>query len=358
MKKTNRLYTGIALLLVLCSLVGFNTLHANAASSDETTSVTDGNVIFELEHKTPTTNNDEEVTNYSAMQDESVGFQLISGAIVMDEPTVTTDIAEEKKEEPVNELGSSDTDSTEVMQQESIAEEENVQKISTPEPFSGTLYTVPINTAFNLSNAQMSEGLFLTVNIEHIDAILAQEPVYPEWDTRKRFEDIQLLSEILMNEFGVSPTKTAAILGNVCYEDSFIALTNSAAHSDNLENLRSRLGKGSRGFGVVQWTMAKRQKALLEYYERVYATGLDWEHTSVVAEAAYLYNELYVSGLIGNLSEDGDLEDLTGRIGVQYEAYGKSGAEWSVSNGLYKTSGSPRYTYAQKVYQWICGEGN
>ena len=354
MSKTNRLYTGIALSLVLFTLVDFLPMHAQAADGGDTTSDTDGKVIFELGQNEDDDN--EEVTNYSAMQDESVDFQLMSGAIVMDEPTVTADTAEEN-EETVNELESSEKDNTEVMQQESIAEEENEQKISTPEPFSGALYTVPINTAFNLSTAQISEGLFLTVNIEHIDSILAQELVYPEWDTRKRFKDIQLLSEILMNEFGVSPTKTAAILGNVCYEDSFIALTGSAAHSDNLENLRGRLGKGTRGFGVIQWTSSKRQKPLLEYYERIYATGLDWEHTSVVAEAAYLYNELYVSGLIGNLSEDGDLEDLTGRLGVQYEAYGKSDSEWSVVNGLYRTSGSSRYTYAQKVYQWICEEG-
>ena len=113
------------------------------------------------------------------------------------------------------------------------------------------------------------------------------------------------------------------------------------------------LGNGNRGYGVVQWTASYRQKSLKEYYAAIHS-DLSWELTSVIAETAYLYNELYVSGTIGDLSEDGDLEDLTGKLGCEYEAYANSSKEWYKQNGQYRTTGSLRYTYAKHVYELIC----
>lgn len=219
--------------------------------------------------------------------------------------------------------------------------------------FSG-LYVVPINTAPDVHTGEIKTGVTLSVNVDTVAALINADIPSPDWDTRKKIKDISILNEILVRQWGMSPTKAAAVIGNICYEDSFGALTGSAAHMSDIQNAVSRLGRGTRGLGCVQWTAAFRQNELEKYYTMI-NSDLSWELTSVIAETAYLYNELYVSGIIGDLSEDGDLEDLTGRIGCQYEAYGKSGSQWSVSNGQYKTSGCPRYTYAQYVYQLICG---
>lgn len=214
-------------------------------------------------------------------------------------------------------------------------------------------YQVPISTAPELHSGEVKEGEYITFNLDDLMVYVDAEYDNFEWDTRNRIKDIYILKELLVNQLHVSPTKAAAIIGNICCEDSFAGLTNSKASLSSLSEAKSKLGNGSRGYGIVQWTASYRQKSLEEYYTAIHS-DLSWELTSVIAETAYLYNELYVSGVIGDLSEDGDLEDLTGKLGCEYEAYAKSSQEWYKQNGQYKTTGSSRYTYAKHVYDLIC----
>lgn len=229
------------------------------------------------------------------------------------------------------------------------------EKLDEVEQVYSTVYVVPVNTAVNVVSGEIQNGASLTLSLSRIQEIVEEDIEFPSWDTRKRYKDILILDEILVNQLGMSPTKAAAIIGNICYEDSFCALTNSAAQMSNINEARSRLGNGTRGFGIAQWTTGKRQNELEKYYIEVNNSGLSWELTSVISEAAYLYNELYVSGIIGNLSEEGDLEHMTGVVANQYESYASAGSEWSMSNGEYHSNGSPRYTYAKYIYDSLYG---
>lgn len=216
-----------------------------------------------------------------------------------------------------------------------------------------TEYQVPISTAPELHSGEIKEGEYITFNLDDLMVYVDAEYDNFEWDTKNRIKDIYILKELLVDQLNVSPSKAAAIIGNICCEDSFAGLTNSKASLSDINEAKSKLGNGSRGYGIVQWTASYRQKSLEEYYTAIHS-DLSWELTSVIAETAYLYNELYVSGVIGDLSEEGDLEDLTGKLGCEYEAYAKSSSEWYKQNGQYKTTGSLRYTYAQHVYDLIC----
>lgn len=216
-------------------------------------------------------------------------------------------------------------------------------------------YEVPINTAPHITSGKVLEGEDITINIDDVVVYLDAEYDNYSWDTKKRIKDIYILKEILVNQLGMAPTKAAAVIGNICCEDSFAGLTNSHASLDSLEHAKNVLGNGTKGYGCVQWTSAYRQKGLKDYYE-VINKDLDWELTSVIAETAYLYNELQVSGIIGDLTEDGNLEHLTGVIGCVYEAYAMSTTDWYKVDGQYKTNGCQRYTYAKHIYELIVSE--
>lgn len=217
-------------------------------------------------------------------------------------------------------------------------------------------YEVPINTAPHIKSGKVLKGQDITINIDDLSIYLDAEYKNYNWDTKRRIKDIYILKEILVNQLGMAPTKAAAIIGNICFEDSFAGLTNSAASLDNIHQAQNVLGNGDRGYGCVQWTASYRQKGLKDYYE-VISKDLDWELTSVIAETAYLYNELQVSGILGDLTEDGNLEHLTGVVGCIYEAYAMSTTEWYQVSGLYKTDGCDRYTYAKHIYELIVNEG-
>lgn len=216
-------------------------------------------------------------------------------------------------------------------------------------------YVVPINTAPHIKSGKVLNGEYITINIDNLLVYLDAEYDDYEWDTKKRIKDIYILKEILVNQLGMAPTKAAAVIGNICCEDSFAGLTNSHASLNNLEHAKNVLGDGTKGYGCVQWTSAYRQKGLKEYYE-VINKDLDWELTSVIAETAYLYNELHVSGIIGDLTEDDNLEHVTGVIGCVYEAYAASTTDWYMSNNQYKTNGCQRYRYAKHIYELIVSE--
>lgn len=216
-----------------------------------------------------------------------------------------------------------------------------------------TVYTVDVNTAINLSTGSEDEGLIITLNVKSIENILNAAVTSPDWDSRCRYKDILILENILVDQLGISKTKAAAIIANICYEDSFAALTNSKAHFDDISVAIKKLGNGTRGYGCAQWTQSKRQNALEDYYISC-NEDLKWELASIVAETSYLINELYVSDMIGNLYEDGDLENITGILACEYEAYSGHESDWYKQNGSYKSKNAARYTYAKHIYELFC----
>lgn len=217
-------------------------------------------------------------------------------------------------------------------------------------------YEVPINEAVHVKSGKVLEGETVTIDLDKVMMYVDAEYDKYDWDTKNRIRDIYILKEILVNQLGVAPMKASAIIGNICCEDSFAGLTKSAANLNDIGQAKSVLGNGGRGYGCVQWTAAYRQRGLQDYYE-VVNKDLDWELTSIVAETAYLYNELTVSGLLGDLSvDDEDLMHVTGIVGCEYEAYARSTSEWYKSNGHYKTGGCERYRYAKNIYDLMCKE--
>ena len=211
------------------------------------------------------------------------------------------------------------------------------------------MYSVPEETVINLSTNSEETSTPVTLNIQDIKEIYEMQLDTPDWDIRERYKDLLILDNILVDQLGVSKTVAAAIMGNVYYEDSFIALTSSNAHSDDIDNLTSRLGRGTRGFGIIQWTQASRQNCLESYYIDI-SEDLSWELTSIVSETVYLYQELSKSGILGELSTEGNLENLTGTIACEYEQYTKARDEWIKENGEYRSVGSKRYEYAKIIY--------
>ena len=192
----------------------------------------------------------------------------------------------------------------------------------------------------------------VTYNLDPVYNILSEEYVSPNWDYRKRIQDINILTELLVNQLGVSKTKAAAIIGNVVFEDSFISRTSSAAHCKNIIEARERIGRGTRGFGIVQWTSKTRQNTLLSYLECA-SRDLPWETASIIAETTFLYNELKYSNILGDLSEEGDIENCTGIIGYEYEGYSAKSSEWRKEGNHYKSVNCPRYSYACDIYNYM-----
>ena len=192
----------------------------------------------------------------------------------------------------------------------------------------------------------------VTYYLDPVYDILSEEYVSPDWDYRKRIQDIDILTELLVNQLGVSKTKAAAIIGNVVFEDSFISTTSSKARVNSIEEANERLGRGTRGFGIAQWTAGYRQQTLLEYLNCA-SSHLDWEMAAIVAETTFLYNELKYSNILGDLSEEGDIENCTGIIGVRYEGYRNHINEWTEQNGSFKSIGSPRFSYACDIYNYM-----
>lgn len=192
----------------------------------------------------------------------------------------------------------------------------------------------------------------VTYYLDPVYDILSEEYVSPDWDYRKRIQDINILTELLVNQLGVSKSKAAAIIGNVVFEDSFMSTTNSPARINSLDEAQKRLGRGTRGFGIAQWTAGYRQNTLLSYIKTT-SKQLDWETAVIIAETTFLYNELKYSNILGDLSEEGDIENCTGIIACVYEGYANSSAEWVQHDGMYKSLKSPRYSYACNIHNYM-----
>ena len=197
----------------------------------------------------------------------------------------------------------------------------------------------------------------LVFKTDIIERYIASDPYIPDWDYKHRFGDMLILSEVFVNQLGVPKNKAAAIIGNVCIEDSFTALTSSAARCESAEELYNRLGPGTRGFGIAQWTFSTRQDLLEQHYKEVPVEN--WELLSVIAECSYLYAELEISGILGDLStDDMTLEDATGKFACEFEGYNNCWNEWYTDeNGTYHCYDSGRMFYAEKALWLLNCEG-
>lgn len=224
------------------------------------------------------------------------------------------------------------------------------------ESYNEKVYTLPVETVKDFRSGVTINVDQVPIYLGSIQNILSSDIQYPDWDTRKRFKDILILEDVLVDQLGISKSIAAAIIGNVCYEDSFASITKSEANLSSFNEASNRLGVEDRGFGIAQWTSKFRQNKLKEYYN-IACQDLDWETAAVVAECVYLYNELRASNLLGDLTKEYDLEQATGKLGWEYLAYADRNVQWERDdNGHYTSIDCPRYNYALKVYHYMLGE--
>ena len=240
--------------------------------------------------------------------------------------------------------------------QEEVQEQiqENIETIEEANVTMSNTYTTVTNKALIFGTKDEVEVVPVTIGIPIIEYILSTEMESPEWEYRGRIRDIVLLYDIMVRQLNVTPTKASAIIANCCFEDTFTALTSSEAHSGDITNLSSRLGNGTRGFGIAQWTQKDRQNCLSDYYKDVNNAGYTWEVTSVIAESTCLYNEVLVSGLLGDLTiDDMSLEQATGAMACKFEAYQGWQNEWTITDGVYTNHNAARYNYAVHILEFM-----
>lgn len=255
-------------------------------------------------------------------------------------------------------LSVGDSDSVEIISAKVNADDLNQvanEVVQVTTSYNDKVYTLPVQDVKDFRSGATISVEQVPIYLGYIQNLLSSDIEYPEWDTRKRIKDVLILKDILVDQLSVSETVAAAIIGNICYEDSFVSLTNSEASLSSQREANSKLGSGERGFGIAQWTSKFRQNKLKEYYN-IASQDLDWDTAAVVAECMYLYNELTASNLLGDMSEECNLEDATGRLGYEYLAYANRSEEWEYQDGYYKSVDCPRYKYAVKVYRYITGE--
>lgn len=184
---------------------------------------------------------------------------------------------------------------------------------------------------------------------------------YPDWDYKKRINDIHLLWEFLVNQQGVNENIAAAVIGSICFEGKVGMEQSSYATFTNMNDVKVKLSAEANniGYGLVQWTYPKRRKFLLSNYEYVSSNyDFDWETTCVLAECCTLYSELIDYRLFNSLEEDVDLMHACGVIGNVYENYGDSSLDWQLVDGQYQLinssgSGANRYVYSQNIIEYF-----
>lgn len=181
----------------------------------------------------------------------------------------------------------------------------------------------------------------------------------PVWDDRNKISIIATLWEFLVNQQGMDPKHAAAILGNIMVEGSFAEEQGSYDILDNMEAMRAVLGRGNKGYGVVQWTYHTRQDALLAYYDLAYELYPDdWDKVKVIAECSMLIEEIKAYGVFTDIHEAASLEDSVGRVCVRYERFENCDSAWDIIDGEYTLvsdtgSSDTRYEYAQAIYNYF-----
>lgn len=221
--------------------------------------------------------------------------------------------------------------------------------------YNDKVYTLAVQDVRDFKSGATIEVEEVPIYLGSIQNILSSDIEYPDWDTRHRYKDILILEDILVNQLGVSKSVASAIIGNICYEGSFAQMENSTSSLSDINEVNSRLGAETIGFGVAQWTSKFRQNKLKEYYN-IASQDLDWDTATVIAECMYLYNELKVSNLLGDMSQECDIENATGKLAYEYLAYADRSNEWLCEDGRYISVDCPRYKYAMKIYRYMTGE--
>lgn len=182
----------------------------------------------------------------------------------------------------------------------------------------------------------------------------------PAWDVKEKIDIIELLWEFLVNQCEMSPMNAAALIGNIVAEGKFAEQQGTGLFLNNIEQARTLLGCGKKGYGIVQWTYAPRQRALLEYYELAYELyPEDWDRVKVTAECSMLIEEIKAYKIFDDIKVDTSIEDATGRVCVNYEAYKGSNRQWTKQNNTYRlvagksSNGYQRLAYAKSVYEYF-----
>lgn len=182
----------------------------------------------------------------------------------------------------------------------------------------------------------------------------------PAWDVKEKIDIIELLWEFLVNQCDMGPMNAAALIGNIVAEGKFAEQQGTGLFLTDIEQARALLGCGKKGYGIAQWTYATRQRNLLEYYELAYELYPDdWDKVKVTAECSMLIEEVKAYKIFDDIKIDTSIEDATGRVCVNYEAYKGSDTQWIKQNGTYRlvagqsSNGYQRMSYAKSVYEYF-----
>lgn len=203
----------------------------------------------------------------------------------------------------------------------------------------------------------------ITVNIDRLMKVYySSAEVKLDWDYKNKPEVWMTIWEFLVNQQGVDPVYAAAICGNVAHEGWFGMEQGTYDIFQNMEDVRSCLGRGRTGYGIVQWTYHTRQENLLAYYELVNQFGLDWDTTMIIAECCCLLEEIKAYAYFSDLGNANTcLEDATGTIAVNYENYRNCTQQWGRGPYGYEliqgnSNGAKRLNYAWKIYYHFGGK--
>lgn len=201
----------------------------------------------------------------------------------------------------------------------------------------------------------------VTINVD--DLLYAyNNPPALSFDYKEKAEVINCLWEFLVNQQGVSPEIASAIIGAVVHEGRFGEQQGTHDILTSYDTVVSKLGGGTRGYGIAQWTFYTRQDALRNYYglaDELFPD--DWETAMIIAECSMLYEELKVYDIFDDLSSHVTIEDAVGKISVLYEGYAGCSDHWECSGGVYRLasnskSGSARLDYAYNIYEYYTTE--
>lgn len=184
----------------------------------------------------------------------------------------------------------------------------------------------------------------------------------PSWDHKGKIKLIHTLWEFLVLQNDVDEVLASALIGNIMYEGTFGMQESSYNIISNIDQARSLLGDGERGYGIAQWTYHRRQDTLLNYYEltnEIYPD--DWQRACIVAECCFLLEEVKAYKVFDSLYSHTTIEDSVGRVAVLYEKYDGSFQQWSKQDDGYKLvssdgSGHGRLKYAQDIYEYFVGD--
>lgn len=182
----------------------------------------------------------------------------------------------------------------------------------------------------------------------------------PAWDVKEKIDIVEMLWEFLVNQNDVDPINASALIGNIIAEGKFAEQQGTGLFLTSIGQARTLLGRGREGYGIVQWTHSSRQKVLLQYYELandIYPD--DWDRAKVTAECAMLIEEVKAYKIFEDIKVGTSIEDATGRVCLNYEAYRNCEKQWKKQNGNYKlvsgkgTNGYERLSYAKSVYEYF-----